>query len=435
MSKINSNQINKENLEQSNNKTVPEQKDNQKQNLVFEQELLITSLNHTGEGMAKIDGKIVFIEKALPGDIVEIETLKDYGNYYKAKLKKIKKSSPNRIEVTCPYYSKCGGCQLLGLSLQDQCTYKKEKVKNIFQKYANLDINPSIISGESYHYRNKITLQVENGQIGLYESNSNTIVSIQECLLISPRMNEVIQIISQEIDLQGLTQIMIRETNNQLMIQLIGNTRKELVLKKISNQVDSIYINDNLIYGLPKIEERLGKYRFEISPKSFFQVNHNQTIKLYNQVKKYLGLSNNNVLDLYCGTGTIGIYVSDCCKKITGIELNPSSVADAKKNIEKNHLKNVQVRQGDVGKVLQIGEQYDAIIVDPPRSGLDKQTKRTLLQIASPKIIYISCNPITLARDIKDLNSKYQLEDITLFDLFPNTYHVESVSLLCLKGQ
>ena len=202
------------------------------------------------------------------------------------------------------------------------------------------------------------------------------------------------------------------------------------ILKYLSSQVDSIYINDRLIYGLPKIEESLGKYRFEISPKSFFQVNHDQTINLYNQVKKYLGSSNRNVLDLYCGTGTIGIYVSDCCEEITGIELNPSSVADGKENIKKNHLKNFQIRQGDVGKVLQTGEQYDAIIVDPPRSGLDKRTKSTLLQIESPKIIYISCNPITLARDIKELYSKYQLEDITLFDLFPNTYHVETVCIM-----
>lgn len=433
MSKRNSNLINKESLTQSNEKTnlVPNKKSEQE--LPFEQELLIISLNHTGEGMAKIDGKIVFVEKTLPGDIVEIEEIKDYGNYYKAKLKGIKNPSPNRMEVTCPYYSKCGGCQLLGLNIHEQCTYKREKVKNIFQKYVNLDINPTIVSGEGYHYRNKITLQVENGQIGLYESNSNTIVQIKECLLISPKMNQLIQIISQNIDLQGLTQIVIRETKQQLMVQLIGTTKTAPILKFLSSKVDSIYINDRLIYGLPKIEESLGKYRFEISPRSFFQINHDQTINLYNQVKKYLGSSNDNVLDLYCGTGTIGIYVSDCCKKITGIELNPSSVADAKENIEKNHLKNVQVRQGDVGKVLQIGENYDAIIVDPPRNGLDKRTKRTLLQIASPKIIYISCNPITLARDIKDLNSTYQLEDITLFDLFPNTYHVETVCVMKRK--
>jgi 23S rRNA (uracil1939-C5)-methyltransferase len=217
------------------------------------------------------------------------------------------------------------------------------------------------------------------------------------------------------------------------MAQFLGKINESILMKTLSPHLTSLYLNDKHLSGTKTITETLGKYQFLISPASFFQINHNQTINLYNQVKSYLGPKNNEVLDLYCGTGTIGIYVSDCCKKVTGIELNPSSVKDAHNNIKLNKLNNIEIIQGDVGKVLQAKNTYEAIIVDPPRSGLDKKTKTTLLKIKSPKLIYISCNPITLARDLNDLKEIYNIEDITLFDMFPNTYHVECVVLLNLN--
>lgn len=396
-------------------------------------EVEIIGLNHTGEGIAKIDGKIIFVSKTIPQDIVEIENIKDYGNYAKATMKSIIKPSPNRIEIECPYYQKCGGCQLLGLNYQDQLSYKKEKVKNILEKYANLKVNPSIIKSQQYQYRNKIILQVKEGKIGLYETESNKLVPIKKCLLISSQMNHLITIMNDKLDLTEVKQIMLREINHKIMIVITGKIDKITVIKLLSNQVVSIYINESLIYGVPKLEETLQNYHYLISPKSFFQINKEQTINLYNQVKKYLGTNHQNILDLYCGTATIGIYVSEIAKKITGIELNPSSVKDAKENLKINHLNNIQIKQGDVGKTLTTKEKYDAIIVDPPRSGLDKLTKKTLLQLKSPKIIYVSCNPITLARDLKELQTHYQLQEITLFDMFPNTYHVETVCVLAMK--
>ncbi len=391
----------------------------------------ISALNHTGEGIGKIENKIIFIPKTIPGDIVIPSNIIDHGNYEEASIWFLETPSPNRVVIKCPYYDLCGGCHLQGLSYQNQLSYKQEKVINILKKYAKLEVNPPITPSPPYHYRNKITLQVQNSQIGLYEHNSKKLVPVEQCLLISPKMNALLSQIQKNINLKEVTQIIIRETStNQIMIQLIGQALPEQVKKVLSDQVTSLYINDKHIMGQPQIEEKLGPYHFLISPYSFFQVNPTQTINLYNQVKTYLGPNNNHVLDLYCGTGTIGIYVSQYCKKITGIEINPSAVKDAQENIKNNNLKNIKIKLGNVASILKNNEKYDAIIVDPPRSGLDKQTRKILLQLKSPKIIYISCNPITLARDINQLKEDYDLKDISLFDMFPNTYHVECICVL-----
>ena len=396
-------------------------------------EVSITRLNHSGDGIGYINGKIAFIPKTVPGDIVEVEIIKEHKKYIEAIPNKYKELSPNRDSIPCPYYQKCGGCQLMGLNYLQQLEFKKDKVKNILNKYTNLDLNPTIKESTPYGYRNKITLQVQNGKLGLYSLNSNDLIPITKCLLISDEINNIIKLINNKLDLSTINQIIIRKSNNQLMAQFLGKINESILIKTLSPHLTSLYLNDKHLSGTKTITETLGKYQFLISPASFFQINHNQTINLYNQVKSYLGPKNNEVLDLYCGTGTIGIYVSDCCKKVTGIELNPSSVKDAHNNIKLNKLNNIEIIQGDVGKVLQAKNTYEAIIVDPPRSGLDKKTKTTLLKIKSPKLIYISCNPITLARDLNDLKEIYNIEDITLFDMFPNTYHVECVVLLNLN--
>ena len=401
-----------------------------------QQKIEITRLNHTGEGIGTLDGKIIFVSKAIPGDVIIPNEIKDHGNYLQTTIQKIDTLSPKRQTISCPYYEKCGGCHLLGLSYQNQLSYKQEKVKNILQKYASISVNPDIVEGESFYYRNKITLQVKNGRIGLYEINSNNLVPIKQCLLVTKPINQLLLWLVEnlkETELKKVKQIVIRETSGQVMIQFLGYIDLKDKINVLLEKTNSIYVNDKLIAGLPKIEEHLGNYVFAISPNSFFQVNHNQTIKLYDQAKEYLGTNNNRILDLYCGTGTIGIYVSEGCNKITGIEVNSSSVADARMNIQRNNLKNIQVLEGKVENHLTTGPKYDAIIVDPPRSGLDKKTKKLLTTIKSPKIIYISCDPITLARDIRDLEQEYQLEKIKLIDMFPNTYHVECVTWLSLK--
>lgn len=397
-------------------------------------EVTITRLNHSGEGIGLIDGKITFIPKTIPGDIVEAKIIKEHKNYIEARCISYKNSNKERLTAPCPYYQECGGCQLMNLEYQHQLAYKKEKIINILKKYANITFNPSIKESNTLEYRNKITLQVKDGIIGLYAPNSNNLIPITKCLLVDKDINNLITIIKDNLDLSNISQIVIRNSSSKLMANFLGKIDKSTLINTLSNQLASLYLNDTHIYGEKTITATLDKYKFLISPKSFFQVNYNQTINLYNQVKTYLGTNNNEVLDLYCGTGTIGIYVSECCKKVTGIELNPSSVRDAKNNITLNNLNNIAIKEGDVSKLLDAKNTYDAIIVDPPRSGLDKKTRQTLLQIKSKKLIYISCDPITLARDLNDLKEIYDIKDITLFDMFPNTYHVETVVLLSRKN-
>ena len=396
--------------------------------------LKIERMNHTGEGITSYKGITFFVKNTLPGDIIEVDT-KDiihHKNYNQLLKYKLITPSKNRVESPCIYSKECGGCQLMNISYEKQLEYKKDKIINIFKKYVQLDINPEIFKTKPYHYRNKITLQVQNKTIGLYSKNSKTLIPINNCLLIPNKLNELIPILN-NLNLTKVTKIILKIMNKKIMIQFLGKINKDEVIELLSKKVSSIYLKDELIYGIPYLEEELPPYTFNVSPESFFQINHEGTILLYNKVKEYLGQSNNHVLDLYCGTGTIGIYISQNCKKITGIELNHSSAQDAKRNIEKNSLKNIKILEGDVGTLLKEGVKYDAIIVDPPRSGLDKKTKQTLLKLKSPKIIYISCDPLTLARDINILKESYNLEQISLIDMFPNSYHCESITLLKLK--
>lgn len=393
----------------------------------------IVRLNHNGDGIGYLNGKIVFVPKTIVGDVVLISNLVEHKKYIEASVAEYVEYSSLREEIKCPYYSSCGGCQLMGLPYLEQLEYKKNKVIDILKKYGNIRVNPDINGGVQYKYRNKIILQVENGIIGLYKTLTNELVPIDNCMLVSDKINHLIKVIKDNISLINVSKVMIREANSKLMVVFYGKVDKSKVIDKLSSLVLSIYINEELIYGDRYLEEDLGDYSFDISPASFFQVNHDMTIKLYDCIKEYLGSGHKNVMDLYCGTGSIGIYVSSCCDKITGIEINHSSVMDARRNILKNKLNNIEVREGDVGKLLDDNNSYDAIIVDPPRSGLDKRTKMVLKSIKSKRIIYVSCNPITLARDLDELMGLYDVKEISLFDMFPNTYHVECVMWLCLK--
>ena len=218
-------------------------------------EVLIERFNHTGEGIGVIDGKVIFVAKTIPGDIVEVFNIEDFKTYYKGEVKSFINYSSDRIKNECPYYDVCGGCQLMSISYLKQLDYKRNKVREILKKYAGIDRNLDIIlSNKIYGYRNKITLQVENGKIGLYKCNSNKLVSINNCLLVSDKVNEVIRLMQENLDLIGIKNIMIREYQDNLMVQFIGSIDKSSVLEVLTNYVMVIYINDELIYGGKSLE-------------------------------------------------------------------------------------------------------------------------------------------------------------------------------------
>lgn len=394
-------------------------------------EYLITDLNHLGQGITRIDNKITFVPKTVSGDIINLEITKSHKNYNEAKLLKIVKPSPDRIEYKCPYYNKCGGCNIANLEYTNQLKYKKEKVINIFKKYNKIDINPTIIaSDEILHYRNKITLQY-NEKLGLYEEKTHNIIEIQECLLMPQKVNDIIKLLNKYNYNTSLQKIVIRIINNQVMINIIAKDIPKSLIEILKNLDVSVYHNSKYISGNKVLIETLNNYKFSILPDSFFQINKKQTINLYNQIVEYANpQKEDKVLDLYCGVGTIGIYLSKYCKEVLGIEINKSSIENANINKKLNNVENISFIEADVSKVLSMKYKADIIIVDPPRSGLDKNTIETLIKINPKKIVYVSCDPITLSRDINLLKNNYILKDIKLYDMFPETYHVESVCVL-----
>lgn len=398
-------------------------------------EVVIEKMNHQAMGIAKINGKVVFIPKVIVGDIVDIDIIKEYKNYSIGRVNKIIKNGSKRVDVLCPYYDICGGCSISAYTYQDELEYKVNNVIDIFKRN-EIDIKPNIIKSDNrYGYRNKITLQVSNGIIGLYEEDSNKIVDVDKCLLVSDKLNEIIDIIKKNINVNKCNKIVIRDTYYGIMIIFYGSVNNDEVIKYLGKKVVSIYTYDNkykCIYGEKYLYEMIGEYKYRISPDSFFQVNSRTVNKLYNKVVEYAikNEKKDNLVDLYCGTGTIGIYLSKYFNNIIGIELNKQAVEDAKENAKINSVNNIEFYAGDVGKIINDQIKADVIVVDPPRSGLDKRTKDILLKIKANKIVYVSCNPLTLARDIKELDNGYELGDITLVDMFPNTHHVESVCVL-----
>lgn len=402
-------------------------------------EVVIEKMNHQAMGIAKINGKVVFIPKVIVGDIVDIDIVKEYKNYNIGRVNKIIKKGSKRVDVLCPYYDICGGCSISAYTYEDELEYKVNNVIDIFKRN-EIDIKPNIIKSDNrYGYRNKITLQVSNGIIGLYEEDSNKIVEVDKCLLVSDKLNEIIDIIKKNINVNKCNKIVIRDTYYGIMIIFYGSVNNKEVIKYLGKKVVSIYTYDNkykCIYGEKYLYEMIGEYKYRISPDSFFQVNSGTVNKLYNKVVEYAikNEKKDNLVDLYCGTGTIGIYLSKYFNNIIGIELNKQAVGDAKENAKINSVNNIEFYAGDVGKIINDQIKADVIVVDPPRSGLDKRTKDILLKIKANKIVYVSCNPLTLARDIKELDTGYMLEDITLVDMFPNTHHVECVSVLCHKA-
>lgn len=391
----------------------------------------IVRLNDQGTGVGLIDNKVIFIPNTVMGDIVEVEIVKENKKYDEGKVVKYIKYGDKRVEFNCKYKDKCGGCQICNINYDEQLIYKKNKVKYILKKFCNIDKEIEIIKSNNItNYRNKVTLHVKNNKLGYYEEKSNSLIEIDKCLLLDDRINEVIKKIK-DIDLSDIEEVVIRVNDDKILVNFKGNIDK-IKIDKLSD-IDIIYINDNLIKG-NNLYQTMNNYKFKISSNAFFQVNVNQMIKLYDIVRNYVSKYKNiNVLDLFCGTGTIGIYVSDLCKNVKGIEINKNAIRDANINKEINNVNNIEFICDNVFNVKDI--KCDLVIVDPPRSGLNKNIINLFIKNNIKNIIYVSCNPITFARDINLLKDNYNIIDIKAVDMFPNTYHVECVSLLEIKEE
>ncbi len=381
-----------------------------------EYEVTIIDEDNIGNGIAKIDNFVIFIKNTLIGEILKIILTKINKNYAIGEVLSFIKKSDKRIDPICPYYNLCGGCNFLHTTYSNERKIKQRYLEKLFNRKINY-----LETKNELNYRNKIVLHVNNGILGLYNDKTHDICRIDSCYLINPKINKFISYLK-TIDLTNVKDIMIRCINDEIMINI--NTLKDD--KSLENiNCDSLYINNKFIKGKEYLIDEINNYKFSIYPESFYQVNKEGMTNIYNKALEYI-FNNKTLLDLYCGTGTIGIWLNNKFENITGVEINDKSIKNANINKKLNNLNNIEFICSDA---KNIKGNFDTIVVDPPRIGLSKDVINYLNESNSKQIIYISCNPNTLKRDI-NLLTNYELKDISCCDMFPRTKHCESITVL-----
>ncbi|WP_405099603.1 23S rRNA (uracil(1939)-C(5))-methyltransferase RlmD [Oceanobacillus sp. FSL H7-0719] len=440
--------------------------------------LTFEDLTHEGNGVGKIDGYPLFVPYALPGEEAVVKVLKANKKFGYGKLVEMKKESTERVDPPCNVYYKCGGCQLQHMSYELQLDMKQNQVKNVMRKIAHLDhvpIHPTIGLEDPWRYRNKVQIPVgeKNGELitGFYRMRSHDIIDEMERCIIQDETNDIIVDAVREIandlgisaydedkDRGVLRHIMVRtgRTTKEIMVVLITRTDKlphqeELIqrLTEAHPQIKSIVHNINrkrtnvifgrktkVIWGEEYIYDTIGDIRFAISPRSFYQVNPEQTKVLYDKALEYAQIDENDVvIDAYCGIGTISLFLAQKAKKVYGIEIVPDAIEDAKMNAKINGITNAEFVVGEAEKVMpewkNQGFTPDVIVVDPPRKGCEPEFLHAMIEMEPKRIVYVSCNPSTLARDLVILEEGgYETKEVQPVDMFSQTNHVEAVTLL-----
>ena len=387
----------------------------------------IIKFDHFGRGIAKVDNKVVFVDKALPNEVLDIDIRVEKSKYSEGTINKIIARNPQRIEPICPYYDKCGGCNFLHVD------YKLEKEFKINKANELLARCDSFYETNNWNYRNKVILHVNGNSFGIYEDNTRKIVDIDYCYLLDDKINKVISDLK-KIDLKKyhFGKIIIKANNNMTLVDVDKEVDNDFI--KCFDYVDTIISKEKVVKGKGFIKEKVDNFTFKITSNAFFQVNKVGLENIYHIIKEYLrDKTINQALDLYSGTSVWGILISNMVGEVTSIEINKEACLNAKDNIKNNNINNIKVINGNVDDYIDNFKDIDLVIVDPPRSGLNNKTTKYLKTIGSKYIIYISCDMHTLKRDIAELNELYNVVSINLVDMFKGTYHVETVCLLCRK--
>ena len=457
-------------------------------------ELEITKIAAEGKGMARCDGKVIFVENAVPGDIADVRITKNRKDFAIAKVMDLKKPSPQRIESFCEHFGICGGCKWQYLPYEQQGLYKQEIVEESLRRVGKLDFPPllPILQAEkTQYYRNKMEFTFSNKRwLSLEEVNSDVpidnrnavgmhvpglydkVVDIEYCYLQGSPSNEIrneIRNYAKEHELsyydlrehQGFLRNLIVRTStlNELMVILsVAEPRQSVIdalldhllcqfpqitsLHYVINQKrnDTLYDQDIITFhGRGYIFEQFEDLKYKISPKSFFQTNPYQGVRLYQVVRDFADLKGSElVYDLYTGTGSIALFLARQCKKVVGIEEVEAAIIDAKFNAKLNEIENAAFYAGDVkamlgGEFVAENGTPDVLVTDPPRAGMHKDVAMRILEMSPSKIVYVSCNPVTQARDLQILSEAYSIEKVQPVDMFPHTYHIENVVLLVQK--
>lgn len=394
-------------------------------------EVTIEKLDHKGQGIAHIDNITTFIPKAIPKDIVEIEITKKKKHYQIGRVTKYIKRSNDYKPAFCPFYDLCGGCDLQNFSYEKQLEYKKEKVKNIFGRM-KIEIDPIVVANKNpKNYRNKIELKVKEGKIGFYQAKTNKIVEINNCMITRSCINKVLPFIKTWNILEGNITIRCNQ-NEEVLIIIETKDAISMDIEKIKDKIKlvGVVLNKKPIYGESFIIERINGVLFKYSYDAFFQVNPEVAKELFAIVKENMK-ENLKVLDLYSGVGTFSLTLAKKSQKVVGVEIVPNAVLNAINNAKINRIENVEFLLNDVEDAIsKIKEDFDVWVIDPPRSGIDKNTIQVIKKNIPPKIIYISCDPQTLARDVNDLKEDYIIEKTYVLDMFSYTYHVETICIM-----
>lgn len=454
---------------------------NEKTSVKVGQEFLLTikRLGINGEGVGYYKRHVVFVPGALPGEEVFVTVTDAKEKFSEAKIKRIRKTSKERIEPPCPVYDKCGGCQLQHLDYKAQLREKKDIVKQAFERHTKLNgemlpLKETIGMEDPWNYRNKSQLQVGHNQheiiAGLYGMNSHDLIDISECAIQHPATNKVTQTVKailQELKIpiyhekkrKGVVRTVVTRVgfstgDVQLVLitatieiphkdQLIDQIKKRLpevksVLQNINGRKTSLVFGDETVHlhGEEVIQEALGDLQFELSARAFFQLNPIQTVKLYDEVKKAAQLTGTEKLvDAYCGVGTIGLWLAPSAKELRGMDVIPESIEDARRNAVKHGFSHAHYEVGKaediLPKWLKQGWRPDVFVVDPPRTGCDRKLLEAIIKVRPKRMVYVSCNPSTLAKDIDVLTkSGFKLNLLQPVDMFPHTAHVECVVLM-----
>lgn len=441
-------------------------------------EVDIESTGFEGEGIAKVDGYPVFVRYAAEGDRAKIRILKVNKNYAFGKIEEIVSPSADRRVPECASFGKCGGCTMMHVNYEKQLSVKSHTVINNLRKIAHLEDSDyefdGIIGSSEYNYRNKaqfpLAMEGESAVYGFYAPASHRVVKCNNCKIQNEKINRVakagleyinenkISVYDEKTGKGTIRHIYVRASQKgEIMAVIVANSKKELPLKdklikkltaidgvvgiiqNINLRRDNVVLGyDNiLLWGRDRLELTLGDLCFNVSPNSFFQVNAPQTEKLYAKALEYACLTGNEtVFDLYCGVGSISLFMARNVAKVYGVEIVGDAVKNAKENARINNIENAEFYAGDcaevVDKLMANGINADVVVVDPPRKGCDTDLLKLINNILPERLVYVSCNSATLARDIEELKQYgYKLKKVAAVDLFPQTPHIESVALIC----
>jgi 23S rRNA (uracil1939-C5)-methyltransferase len=438
-------------------------------------ELTIDDLAFGGEGVGRADGYVVFVRGGLPGDRARVKIVEARSRFGRAAIESVESPSPDRVEAPCPYFGRCGGCRLQHLSYPAQLAFKTKQVRDCLERIGGLgafELRPILAAPEPYGYRNKMEFTVAPGPaIGLHQADRyDVVLDIERCLLQSDTMNALLEELHRETRARALSVydqasgegllrfVSLREgrRTGEAMVNIVASTPDVEALGPVAERLRarvpgtaSVVLNvtakkasvavgteEHLLLGRDHIRESIGGLTFQVSANSFFQTNTTQAERLFALVEAACELGGaERVMDLYSGTGAISLLLARRCRWVYGVEVAAAAVADAVRNAHENGIENCTFLAGEVRHVLpglmRDGVRADVVVADPPRAGFHPKALAALAALAPPRLVYVSCNPATLARDLSDLvRQGYRLDWVQPVDMFPQTPHIEAVARL-----